>query len=63
MSSFSGDQGHVSSSAMDDNGIMYYNLVTRDSIGCWDSRKPYKRENLGLVAKSKDTLVFPNDIR
>ncbi|XP_066258401.1 dopaminechrome tautomerase-like isoform X1 [Euwallacea similis] len=58
-----GDQGHVSSSVMDDNGIMFYNLVALDSIGCWDSRKPYVRANLGLVAKDKRTLVFPNDIR
>ncbi|CAG9773982.1 unnamed protein product [Ceutorhynchus assimilis] len=58
-----GAQGHVSSSVMDKNGIMYFNLVTRDSIGCWDSGKPYKRENLGVVARSKQTLVFPNDMR
>lgn len=42
---------------------MFYNLVTRDSVGCWDSRKPYKRSNLGVVAKSSETLVFPNDIK
>ncbi|KAL1494117.1 hypothetical protein ABEB36_009766 [Hypothenemus hampei] len=58
-----GDQGHVSSSVMDSNGVMFFNLVTKDSIGCWDSRKPYKRENLAVVAKNKKTLVFPNDIR
>ncbi|ENN70589.1 hypothetical protein YQE_12764, partial [Dendroctonus ponderosae] len=58
-----GDQGHISSSVMDDNGIMYFNLVTRDSMGCWDSRKPYKRANLGIIAQSRDTLVFPNDLR
>lgn len=42
---------------------MFYNLVTRDSIGCWDSSKPYKRSNLGVVARSSETLVFPNDIK
>ncbi|KAJ8982554.1 hypothetical protein NQ317_005557 [Molorchus minor] len=58
-----GPSGHVSSSWMDRNGIMFFNLVTRDSIGCWDTRKPYKRENLGVVAKSRKTLVFPNDVK
>ncbi|XP_030751650.1 protein yellow-like [Sitophilus oryzae] len=58
-----GPSSHISSSVMDDNGIMYHLLVTRDSIGCWDSRKPYRRENLGIIAKSSKTLVFPNDIR
>lgn len=38
-------------------------MVTRDTIGCWDSRKPYKRSNLGVVARSSETLVFPNDIK
>lgn len=42
---------------------MFYNLVTRDSIGCWDSSKPYKRSNLGVVVRSSETLVFPNDIK
>lgn len=42
---------------------MFYNLVTRDSVGCWDSRKPYKRSNLGLVAQDEETLVFPNDLK
>ncbi|XP_050297849.1 protein yellow-like [Anthonomus grandis grandis] len=58
-----GPQGHASSSVMNQDGILFYNLVSRDSIGCWDSRKPYKRENLGVVARSRQTLVFPNDIR
>lgn len=38
-------------------------MVTRDTIGCWDSKKPYKRSNLGVVARSSETLVFPNDIK
>lgn len=55
--------GHVSASGMDRNGIMFFNMVTRDTIGCWDSRKPYKRDNLGIIAKSTKTLVFPNDLK
>ncbi|RZB40753.1 yellow [Asbolus verrucosus] len=58
-----GKFGHVSASGMDRNGILFFNMVTRDSIGCWDSRKPYKRDNLGIVAKSTKTLVFPNDLK
>ncbi|KAJ8923455.1 hypothetical protein NQ315_002014 [Exocentrus adspersus] len=58
-----GSSGHVSSSWIDRRGIMFFNLVTRDSVGCWDSRKPYKRSNLGVVAKSSRSLVFPNDIK
>lgn len=58
-----GKSGQVSASSMDRNGIMFFNLVTRDSIGCWDSRKPYKRDNLGVAAHSSETLIFPNDLK
>lgn len=58
-----GKFGHASASGIDRNGIMFFNLVTRDSVGCWDSRKPYKRENIGIVATSTSTLVFPNDLK
>ncbi|CAH1979422.1 unnamed protein product [Acanthoscelides obtectus] len=58
-----GKNGHVSAHWMDKKGILFYNMVTRDSIGCWDSGKPYKRDNLGVVAQSSETLVFPNDIK
>lgn len=50
-------------SGMDNNGILYYNLVSKDSIGCWDSRKPYKKSNLGIIARNSTTLIFPNDLK
>lgn len=58
-----GKSGHASASAMDRNGILYFNFVSRDSVGCWDSRKAYKRENIGVIAHSNVTMVFPNDMR
>lgn len=58
-----GKRGHASASAMDRQGILFFNQVTRNSVGCWDSRKPYKRLNLGVVAQSNDTLLFPNDLK
>lgn len=58
-----GKAGHASASGMDRNGILFYNLVSKDAIGCWDSRKPYKRINHGIVAKNSTTLVFPNDLK
>ncbi|KAF2888370.1 hypothetical protein ILUMI_17803, partial [Ignelater luminosus] len=58
-----GKLGHASAAAMDKNGILFYNLVSKDSIACWDSRKPYKRKNLGIIAKNSTTLIFPNDLK
>ncbi|KAI8435942.1 hypothetical protein MSG28_004110 [Choristoneura fumiferana] len=58
-----GPIGQVSAAAVDRNGVMIFNLVSKDSIGCWDTRKPYSNANLGIIAQSNRTLVFPNDLR
>lgn len=55
--------GQSSASAIDRRGVMFYGLVSRDSIGCWDTRKPYRKKNTGVVAMNKETLIFPNDIK
>lgn len=55
--------GQSSASAIDRRGVMFYGLVTRDSIGCWDTRKPYMKITSGAVASNSETLVFPNDVK
>ncbi|XP_041978085.1 uncharacterized protein LOC121732309 [Aricia agestis] len=58
-----GPLGQSSASAIDRRGVMFYGMVIRDTVGCWDTRKPYLKRNLGVVAKNVETLVFPNDIK
>lgn len=57
------DYGHSSGSAIDNNGVMFFNMVTRDSVWCWDTRKEYIPQNLGLIGVSNKSLIFPNDLR
>ncbi|XP_015591221.1 protein yellow isoform X2 [Cephus cinctus] len=57
------DFGHSSGSAIDKDGVMFFNMVTRDSVWCWDTRKEYIPQNLGVVGQSNVSLVFPNDIK
>ncbi|XP_071635267.1 yellow-h [Temnothorax longispinosus] len=57
------DYGHASGSAIDRNGVMFFNMVTRDSVWCWDTRKEYIPQNLGVIGTSNESLVFPNDIK
>ncbi|XP_011164537.2 protein yellow isoform X2 [Solenopsis invicta] len=57
------DYGHSSGSAIDKNGVMFFNMVTRDSVWCWDTRKEYIPQNLGVIGTSNESLVFPNDIK
>lgn len=58
-----GYSGHSSASAIDRNGVMFYAMVTRDSLSCWDTRKPYRRSTQGVVAKDSEKLIFPNDLK
>ncbi|XP_029671217.1 protein yellow-like [Formica exsecta] len=57
------DYGHSSGSAIDRDGVMFFNMVTRDSVWCWDTRKEYIPQNLGVIGTSNVSLVFPNDIK
>lgn len=58
-----GFRGQSSTSGIDRQNVMFYNLVQRDAVGCWDTRKQYRKENLGVVAQDSETLVFPNDLK
>jgi hypothetical protein len=58
-----GVDGQVSAAAVDRNGVMFFNLISKDSIGCWNTRQQYQKANLSIVATNNRTLVFPNDLR
>jgi hypothetical protein len=57
--------GHSSGEAMDRRGVLFFNLVTQDSVGCWNSQQPYgyKPETIGIVGHDNESLSFPNDVR
>ncbi|KAG7211981.1 hypothetical protein KM043_011179 [Ampulex compressa] len=57
------DYGHSSGSVIDKHGVMFFNMATRDSVWCWDTRKEYIPQNLGVLGASNVSLVFPNDIK
>nr|XP_034830822.1 protein yellow-like [Maniola hyperantus] len=58
-----GPRGQVSISAIDRSGVMFFNLVSLDSIACWNTRKAYTNNNLGIVAHNNITLIFATDLR
>ena len=57
------NQSHSSASAMDRRGVLFFNLVTQDALGCWDSSKPYGRATVGHVSQDHQLLNFPNDLK
>ncbi|XP_068631602.1 dopaminechrome tautomerase-like [Battus philenor] len=58
-----GPESQLSAAAIDRNGVMFYSLISQDSIGCWHTSTEYANKNLGIVAKSDRILVYPNDLR
>ncbi|XP_063240684.1 protein yellow-like [Bacillus rossius redtenbacheri] len=58
-------RAQASASAMDRRGVMFYNLVTRDAVGCWNSGQPrgHVPDLQGVAAADAETLRFPNDLK
>ncbi|XP_034948272.1 protein yellow [Chelonus insularis] len=45
-----------------ETGIIYFALVNKNAVACWDTKKELNPDNFRIVAKNEETLVFPNDI-
>lgn len=58
-----GPRGQSSTAGIDRNGVMFFNLVHRDAVGCWDINKPYDPANIGIVDQNEEKLFFPNDMK
>lgn len=48
---------------MDSNGNLFFGLMNPIAIGCWDSSKPYTRNNMRLVAHNDETLQFASGMK
>ncbi|XP_043267940.1 protein yellow-like [Venturia canescens] len=55
--------GHSTAEAMDDNGVMVFNLIDQNAVGCWNSLLPYGPQNHGIIARHDQALIFPVDIK
>ncbi|XP_049808262.1 protein yellow-like [Schistocerca nitens] len=58
-----GPNGHVTAQYMGDDGILFFNLIDQNAIGCWDGRKHYRPHNMAIVDKDDEALVFPSDVK
>lgn len=57
------EDGHTTARVMDEDGLMLFNLIDQNAIGCWHSSLPYSPEYHGIVDKDDVTLVFPSDVK
>jgi hypothetical protein len=55
-------RSHASASAMSAQGILLYNLVSKDAVGCWNTRLPHVEALQGIIDQDSERLSLPNDI-
>lgn len=50
---------------MNGNGVLFYGLISDVAIGCWNSLEfpEFGGQNIGIVAKNKETLQFPSGMK
>uniref|UniRef100_A0A336N022 CSON011032 protein n=1 Tax=Culicoides sonorensis TaxID=179676 RepID=A0A336N022_CULSO len=62
-----GERGMNSQSSVEmfdeKTGVIFYTMVNRDAIGCWNTKKPYTADNQGMVDSDQTALEFPNDLK
>lgn len=62
-----GDRGTNSQSSAEfydaQTGVLFYTMVNRDAIGCWNTKKPLSPETQGMVESDSNALIFPNDLK
>uniref|UniRef100_A0A182N5H5 Yellow protein n=1 Tax=Anopheles dirus TaxID=7168 RepID=A0A182N5H5_9DIPT len=44
-------------------GVLFYAEVNRNSIGCWNTNRPFTPDNHGIVHLDNDEMIYPADLR
>lgn len=61
-----GKRGPNSQSAMHDldesTGVMFYSQVGINGAACWNTAKPYTPENIGIIARDDQRMIYPGDL-
>lgn len=64
--SFLGSRGDGTQSTSEvfdhSTSVVFYTLINKNSVGCWNTLKPFTTENQGIIANDSELLVFPNDL-
>lgn len=64
---FLGDRGPGAQTSASDlhksSGVLFLALVNQNALGCWNTRKPFKRENFAVVQKDNEKMIYPCDLK
>jgi hypothetical protein len=44
------------------SGVMFFAEIHRNAIGCWNSRKPMRPENQGIIHLDNEEMIYPADL-
>lgn len=43
-------------------GIIFYTQVGINGFGCWNTNTPHRPENVAVLAKNNQTMIYPSDL-
>ncbi len=52
---------HTTSRVMSNDGVMLFNLIDQNALGCWNSATDYSPKNHQVIDKDDVKMVFPAD--
>lgn len=56
--------GHTTSRVIDEaSGIMLFNLIDQNAVGCWNSQTDYNPSNHDIVDRDNVAMIFPADVK
>ncbi|XP_018327321.1 L-dopachrome tautomerase yellow-f2 [Agrilus planipennis] len=60
---YKGEKSQSTTSGFDGKtDVLFLTQISKDAIGCWNTKKPLNEQNLGIVAQDNEKLIFPNDL-
>ncbi|XP_055588223.1 L-dopachrome tautomerase yellow-f2-like [Uranotaenia lowii] len=60
---YRGAKSQSSIHALDqETGVVFFALVQQNAVSCWDSRKPFAPQNMAIIYKNDNDIVYPNDL-
>lgn len=43
-------------------GVIFFSQVATNAIACWNTAKPLRVHNIGIIARDDTTMIYPADI-
>lgn len=44
-------------------GVMFYNLVQQNAVGCWNMRDKFSAINQDIAYRNNETMIYPSDLK